>query len=75
MKTCSKCYWWNRSYVRPRCQDYAKALDLDESSDPIPLEECLSDQERDEALKHTSAAIKDAFGIDKTLLHFSEVKS
>ena len=76
MKTCASCYWWNNSYVRPRCIDYNKALDLDEHSSPIPLEECISHQEQDALMRrNASAEIKAAFGIDKTMLHFSEVKS
>ena len=56
--------------------DYDKALDLDEHSSPIPLEECISHQEQDALMRrNASAEIKAAFGIDKTMLHFSEVKS
>lgn len=76
MKTCKDCYWWNHSYVLAGCGEYNKALDLDEHSDPIPLDECIRHQEQEAAMrKNASAAIKAAFGIDKTMLHFSEVKS
>lgn len=76
MKTCTNCHWWNHSYVRPRCGEYVKPLDLDERSNPLPLEECISHQEQDALMRrNASAEIKAAFGIDKTMLHFSEVKS
>jgi len=76
MKTCKDCYWFNKQYIRPRCLDYDEPLCLDERSNPVPLLKCIIHQEQEAAMrKNASTAIKSAFGIDKALLHFSEVKS